>query len=168
MTSRIFIITGQQGIGKTSFCQRLIKIIKSAGWQVAGLLSLAVFENGEKIAIDLVDLRSGQQQRLANLCVGRASCLSTILTFGKWHFETEVLAWGNMVLQTATPCDLLLIDELGPLEFEQRQGWQAGLIALDSGNYNMGIVVIRPELLAEARRRWPSAEVVTVGARHFR
>jgi nucleoside-triphosphatase THEP1 len=29
------------------------------------------------------------------------------------------------MLKSATPCDLLVVDELGPLEFERREGWPA-------------------------------------------
>ncbi len=52
------------------------------------------------------------------------------------------------MLESATPCDLLIVDELGPLEFERNEGWPAGLAAIDSAAYKVGVVVIRPELLA--------------------
>jgi hypothetical protein len=73
------------------------------------------------------------------------------------------MAWGNDVLGAATPCDLLIVDELGPLEFERNRGWTDGLAAVDSGDYRHALVVVRPQLLPAARARWPHAQVVDVG-----
>ena len=39
------------------------------------------------------------------------------------YCDAEVLAWGTRILQQATPCDLLVVDELGPLKFERGEGW---------------------------------------------
>lgn len=79
-----------------------------------------------------------------------------------WRFDPAVLAWGNTVLQAACPCDLLIIDELGPLEFERSEGWLAGLSAIDAGNYRWGVAVIRAELLAAGQRRWPTTEIISI------
>ena len=57
---------------------------------------------------------------------------------------------------------MLIVDELGVLEFERDQGWVAGLAAIDSGDYRLGVVVIRPELLDQAQRRWPTARVIEI------
>jgi nucleoside-triphosphatase THEP1 len=75
-------------------------------------------------------------------------------------YDQTVLVWVNQVLAAAVPCDMLAVDELGPLEFEFSQGWSAGLTALDSRNYRVGLVTIRPELLSAARSRWHFAGVV--------
>jgi hypothetical protein len=48
------------------------------------------------------------------------------------------------------------------LEFERGEGWQAGLAAIDAGDYRLGVVVIRPELLDQARQRWPAARVIEI------
>jgi nucleoside-triphosphatase THEP1 len=75
-----------------------------------------------------------------------------------------VIAWGNEVLRAATPCDVLIVDELGTLEFDRGEGWLTGLSAIDAGDYRLGVVVIRPELLAVAQRRWPHAQVIAIEA----
>jgi len=77
-----------------------------------------------------------------------------------WIFDQIALAWGNQVLKTVIPCDMLIVDELGPLEFEAGVGWSSGLQALDSRSYQVGLVTIRPEMLKVARQRWPFAGVV--------
>lgn len=160
--SRLHIITGDRGAGKSTFCQHLVELAGAAGWQPGGLLSPAVVAGGQKTGIAAVDLRSGERRLLA---VRRESDQSTAeLQTNRWRFDPAVMAWGNEVLQTAVPCDLLVVDELGPLELERGEGWLAGLAALDSGRYRAGVVVIRPELLAIARQSWPDAMVLSIGA----
>jgi nucleoside-triphosphatase len=156
----LFIITGDRGAGKTTFCRRFSELAQAAGWQTGGILSPAIFEAGQKTGIEAVDLRTGRRRLLA---VQRQadSPLSPLQT-KQWSFEAEVMAWGNEILQTALPCDLLIVDELGPLEFERDAGWQAGLAALDSGHYRWAMVVIRPELLALARQRWPTGQIIQI------
>ena len=42
--------------------------------------------------------------------------------------------------------DLLIIDELGPLELIHQTGWQAARDVLRSKDYSLGLVVVREEL----------------------
>jgi len=53
----------------------------------------------------------------------------------------------------------LIVDELGPLEFEREEGWIAGVSAVDSGEYQAALVVIRPSLLMMASQRWKVSRV---------
>ncbi len=153
-------MTGERGAGKTAFCRALVQAVGGLPEppDVAGLISPGVYAGGEQVGIDAEDLRTGRRRRLASLRTPGepASSPSTKL----WRFDAEALAWGNGVLRSATPCGLLVIDELGPLEFEEGQGWLAGPAAVDSGAFTAAVVVVRPRLLAEARRRWPGAGVV--------
>lgn len=158
---RLVLITGPIGAGKTAFCLAAVNWARTHDWQVAGLVSPPIIENGIKIGIDAVDLRGGQRRRLARLRTGVDD--GEIATPG-WTFDAEVLRWGNQMLGDALPCDLLVVDELGPLEFERGQGWTAGLSALDSRLYRLGLATIRPELLAQARQRWPDAQVEVVAS----
>lgn len=160
MSPQLFIITGPREAGKSTVCRHLIDLAREAGWQVGGLSCPAVFENGQKVAIEAEALQSGLRLQLAQL--RQTDQPQTGVSTRRWQFDAEVLAWGNRVLGSATPCDLLVVDELGLLEFERGEGWTAGLTALDSGNYHWGVVVIRPELLAVAQQRWPTARVIVI------
>jgi hypothetical protein len=55
----------------------------------------------------------------------------------------------------AATCDLLFVDELGPLEFRGEGGFVHGFAAIEARRYLLAIVVIRPELLKDAMVRWP-------------
>ncbi|GAG90828.1 unnamed protein product [marine sediment metagenome] len=152
----LFVICGDFETGKTRFSQRLALTMHELGWDVAGIVSPAVFQDDVKIAIDALDLRSGERCRLAEL-IQAGSKLEGPAT-KRWQFSRETLNWCNFLLRSAVPCDLLMIDELGPLEFERETGMVCGIESIDEGDYLAAVIVIRPNLLAHARRRWPHFE----------
>lgn len=156
---RLIIITGPRGAGKTTLCGRLIRRAREAGWRVAGVLSPPRMVEGQKIGIDVVNLATDERRELA---VRSFTAPAAIRTTG-YAFDEQAMEWGNATLAASGDCDLLVVDELGPLELQRGQGWQAGLTVLDQGNYRLGLVVVRPELLEDARRRWPEAQEIGVG-----
>jgi nucleoside-triphosphatase THEP1 len=152
----LWLLTGPIGAGKTTFCRQLAQAARQRGWQVAGLLSPAQMEGDQKIGILLKDLHSGEQQRLAYT----TPTPNADVHLGRWYFDVQVLEWGNRVLKDCSPCDLLVIDELGPLEFNAGKGLSAAFKLLAAGQYRVGCVVIRPLLLEAASASWPWAEVL--------
>lgn len=64
-----------------------------------------------------------------------------------YRFDSSTTQWGAALLDTACPCDVLVVDEIGPLELERGQGWANALNVLDSGQYELAVVVVRPALL---------------------
>lgn len=156
----LYIITGSRGAGKTNFCQTLIRAARAAGWQVAGLVSNPVFDGSHRIQIVAEDLRSGETRLLATR--KDPDLTSQEIATRNWQFDPQAITWGNTVLSASLPADLFVMDELGTLEFEREQGWLTGLTAIDSQRYRIALVVIRPELLAEALQRWPNPYIVEI------
>lgn len=163
-SSQIFILSGMREIGKTTLLLRLIEQAHQLNIQTTGVISPAVFENGKKISIDLLDVKNGNKKDLATL---RQSESLGIVT-DHWSFLTESLHWGNEILGESTPCDLLIVDELGPIELERGQGWQNGIKAINSGEYRAAVIVIRPELLTTAIRLWPGAQILKLNKKSDR
>jgi len=157
--SRIMIITGDIQIGKTTLCREVMEQAKRKGIDVAGLLSPAVFEEDKKIGIDALNVRSEKSRRLAELRGENSRGLET----RRWSFLPEAVEWGNQVLQDSVPCDLLIIDELGPIELEKEQGWVEGLKAIDSRKFLACLVVIRPHLVETAQNRWSEVTIWEAG-----
>ena len=159
--SRLWLVTGERGAGKTRFCRRVAELARKAGWQVGGLISPAVFEGQDKTGIQLESLFSSEVRPLA---VKKAQP-SFNQVLGEWHFDAQALAWGNAELTNALAMggnqkqlDLLVIDEIGPLELLHGEGWTAALPLLNSQVYRVGLVVIRPELVEAALHRLPARE----------
>ncbi|MGB2956268.1 MAG: nucleoside-triphosphatase [Anaerolineales bacterium] len=155
-SGKIIILTGDIQSGKTSLCQELAQKAKEEGIQLAGLLSPGVFQEGKKIGIDVINLKNREQRHLAVLKEKDQTELET----RRWSFYPEIIQWGNQALINAVPCDLLVVDELGQLEFNRGEGWISGLAAVDSGSYQSALVVIRPSLLKMAYQRWEISQVI--------
>jgi nucleoside-triphosphatase THEP1 len=47
----IVLLTGESGCGKTTLCARVVAALKARGLDVAGVLTLPRFSNGEKIGM---------------------------------------------------------------------------------------------------------------------
>jgi nucleoside-triphosphatase len=156
--SRRVILTGTRGKGKTTTCSRWIEEAANEKWQVSGLLCPAVFENGIKTGINVKDLTSGEIRNLAVLADG---CPADVTT-DHWKFDPQVLLWGSTVLEKIQACDLLVVDELGPLEFKRHQGWIEAFDVISRGEYRLAVIVIRPELLEDACSLWPEAAICSL------
>jgi nucleoside-triphosphatase len=139
----IQVITGERGAGKTTTCQSIITQVRAAGQTAAGLLTPGRFLDGQKTGIHVVDLSSGEQRLLASALPGEFPGLA----LGCWTFDEQAIAWGNQRLAEVPPTDLLVIDELGPLEFKRQQGWMAAFDVLRRRAFRLALVVIRPECL---------------------
>jgi nucleoside-triphosphatase THEP1 len=105
--------------------------------------------------LDVQDVRTGERRHLAQT-TGSARGP----TVGKWRFHSDALDWGADILRCATPCDVLVIDELGPLELTRNLGWTVACDVLRAGGYRTAVVVVRPTLMDAARDR--------IGDRHGR
>lgn len=154
--AEIVLISGEIQSGKTTFCLDLYHQALERKIQVGGLISPAVFVEDQKIAIDVLDLSSGEQIRLAVLNEGRNHLVET----KNWSFFPDSIEWGNQRLKEAVPCQLLIVDELGPLELVRNQGWVEGIKAVESRNFQTAVIVIRPSLLDEALMRWSGSRVI--------
>jgi nucleoside-triphosphatase THEP1 len=139
---------------------RLAEQARSLSLLVGGLISPPVFIDGDKVGIDLVDQITGECRRLA---VRHKEAKDGLRT-DQWLFDPDVLAWGNRQLLVLPPCDIVILDELGPLELAQGLGLQAGLNLIDSRQFPLVVVVVRPKFLSVVKKRWPWGEVLAVAS----
>lgn len=154
----ILVISGGRGVGKTTFCRQLVELGRALNLDVAGLLSPARFSTEPllKTGIEVEDLRTGQRRLLASSLENELNGVK----LGDWTFDDQAIEWGNRLLGTAAPCDLLVIDELGPLEFDRNQGWSVSFDVLDARLYRLAVIVVRPEYLERVKNRWLGVKVI--------
>jgi nucleoside-triphosphatase len=150
------LITGPRGSGKTTWCAALVDRARAAHQTIGGILCPAIFHDDRKTGIQIEALHSGERRLLGS----RTPAPGLSQKVGAWHVDPAALQWGDTILRNLPPVDLTIIDELGPLEFDEGGGFQTGLGLLDRAQYRTACVVIRPDLLLRARRRWPAARII--------
>ena len=155
--SKITVITGERGAGKSRFCLELLDRCEQEGCSAGGIISLALYSEGIKTAFYTMDVRTREKRLCGTRIHGDQG------TVGCWQMDGEVLVWGNELLRSSIPCDRLFIDELGPLEFDRGKGYTAAFTVLKGSGYGHAYVVIRPECLEMFRQYISDFRIIRIG-----
>jgi nucleoside-triphosphatase THEP1 len=153
MPARIVILTGERGVGKSTVCRKTVGLAQARQYTCGGILTLSHSDGGR----DVLDVRSGDVRRLTLEPGEGEGVFHEGVIQGRFRFDPAVLAWGNDVLSHAAPCDLLVVDEVGPLEMERGRGWVKAFVVLGDADFSLALVVVRPELLVQAQLRLPAS-----------
>jgi nucleoside-triphosphatase len=153
----VVLLTGERGVGKTYLCQQVVQQARALGRRCAGVVSPAVLDGGDKVGITLVDVGTGESRPLAV-----ADEAPSEVRWGRYRFLTSTLEWGASVVEAATPCDLLVLDEVGPLELVSGKGLITALDVLRAGGFALALVVVRPELVGDLAERLADSDALVL------
>jgi nucleoside-triphosphatase THEP1 len=144
------LLTGERGIGKTTFCLKLARTSAS----FSGIVSPAVLDpEGRRIGFQALSLESGESWELA-----RSDRELDGPRFGRFSFSRAGIerSIGSLREGLSRAGKTLIIDEIGPLELVKGMGLAPVLPLLASaGNL---LVVVRRELLHEVSALIPRHE----------
>ena len=141
MTTHLVLLTAPSGAGKTTACRRLAACARENDLRAAGLLTLPAWqEDGHKHALWLHSLADGRVHLLAHVTAPASA------TLGIWRFLPTTLAWGRAVLRTLPPADVVIVDEIGPLELVHHHGLLGVAEALRRARPRLAVVTVRPQL----------------------
>lgn len=143
---RLFVLTGSVRSGKTTFLERAVAGWKSAGLAVGGFLSVARPGNGHDQGYDLVDLKDGTSAPFLKRR-GEPDWPSV----GPYRLVPEILERAGSILTRDRDADILIVDEIGPLELGGGGLWPAFVKALASGA--RCLCVVREGILDEFQAR---------------
>ncbi len=148
--ARLALLTGEIGAGKTTAAGRCIELARARGYNCAGIWAPARVVAGQKTGIEAVNLGSGERRLLARRREKKRG-----RPLGRYTFDPAVLAWANEALKAAiaVPPDLLVVDEIGPLELEQGGGLAPVLGPLAEGRLPRALIVVRSRMLKTLRAR---------------
>ncbi len=142
----VWIITGKQNSGKTVMLLDLLKLILNNEISICGLVSPGVYENNERIAIQVLDIESGERAILADLKQG----WTPNNPVKKWKMREETIDWGDEHLQKMDPKGkIFFLDEIGIYELLDKKGWQTGLKILREKAYTYAVIAVRKDVLSE-------------------
>ena len=160
------LLTGERQVGKTTVCKQVAELARELGYDPAGLLTLAIpGQDGLPMAYHALMVSDGEQRLLA-----RADDDLGGDRTGRYSFDTDVFPWviGRLRAAISQGCDLLIVDEIGPLELEQGKGLAPILSDLSEGKFLL-LLVVRPELVGQLQKRLPGIAfrtfTVTLGNR---
>ena len=156
---RLLVLTGEPGSGKSTQCRRVARAAREAGLAVRGVVATDVQVAGGSERW-LEDLRGGER-----ILLGRMATPEMIAAGApRWTLEDTALEQCDAILRAACPADLLVIDEVGPVELLQQRGSMMGVRHALSGLYDVALVVVRPSLVPRFLELFPDppAEVLDV------
>ena len=116
----IFILTGEVNSGKTTLLKKLVGELEKRNLRVEGFLSEAIWRNDEKIGYNFLDLRSR-----ASVPFIRRSGQKDWERIGPYFFIPESLVRVKGLILSSQEADVVVIDEVGPLELSGRGIWPA-------------------------------------------
>lgn len=151
----IIIITGDVGAGKTTFVEALTKLLIHNEFKINGFTAPGIFSDGTKKGFFLRDLSSHHTYPLAS-----KTEKDGWIRYGHYYFDTGVIRIGNELLVQTCPdkTDLVVIDEVGPLEMSD-QGWAPAVDFLCREIRIPQLWVVRKSLVKKASRKWNVGDV---------
>ena len=155
---RINLITGEKDVGKTILCSNLAEKLNLKGYSVAGIISPGIYSDDIKVGITALNIKSGEKVRLADY----SPCWDIENPLRIWKIHSDAILWGNDVLNKSVPCDVLIIDEIGYLEFENKCGWNKSFKILEEKRFKIAFVVVRIDLVETAFSHWGKAPIFKI------
>ncbi len=133
---RLLFVTGRSGIGKTTVLLNAAEELKAIGYIVGGMMSREVRQNGSRVGFEIVDFKTGEKGWLAHINQPDGPQV------GKYKVNQEDLdSIGVRAIQTALrDADVVIIDEIGPMELFSQAFKQAVIDATKSSKLILGVV----------------------------
>ncbi|HLN89064.1 MAG TPA: NTPase [Candidatus Binatia bacterium] len=159
MLTRILLLTGAPGVGKTTVLMKTVDALKAKGVSVGGIISREVREGYMRVGFESLDLLSGKRGWLAH--VNRQSGPQV----GRYRVNLDDLdnIGTAAIMQALEKCSAVAIDEIGPMELYSQNFKQAVSAALESKKLVLAVVhgKAKDQLVTQVKRR-VDAEIFNV------
>lgn len=138
MTRHVFL-TGRPGVGKTSVLLRIVKALKDQGLRVGGMISQEARTGATRVDFRLIDLTSEREGWLAHIQQQSGPSV------GKYRVNLlDLQSIGvTAILRALHASDVVVIDEVGPMELYSSAFKDAVTRAMQSTKIFIGILHYR-------------------------
>jgi nucleoside-triphosphatase len=122
-------ITGKPRIGKSTIIKNVIQRLKAEAIAVGGMLTSDIHERGRRVGFSIEDIGTGRTGILAHVQLHERGP-----TVGKYTVNlTDLEAIGaNSITTALAQSELIIIDEIGPMELKSKKFIDAVESALES------------------------------------
>ena len=156
--TRILILTGAPGVGKTTVLTKTVDALRAKGFSIGGMISREVRESNVRVGFEILDLTNGKHGWLAHV-----NGLGPQV--GKYHVNLDDLDnIGTIAItQALEKSGAIAIDEIGPMELYSQKFKQAVTQALESKKLVLIVVhgKAKDPLVTQVKRR-VDAEIFNV------
>jgi len=136
---RILLLTGLPGVGKTTVLQRAIDELNSGGFKVGGMITHEVRREGIRVGFEVEDVSTKRKGWLANVNQPYGPQV------GKYRVNLRDLedVGAKAILNAVTQADIVVFDEIGPMELFSATFKDSVMKALDSEKPVLGTIHYR-------------------------
>lgn len=160
MQKRVLLLTGSPGVGKTTLLLKVVEALKSKGYSVGGMISREIRSGGTRIGFEILDLADNSKRGwLAHINQ------KTGPQVGKYRVNLKDLDCVGVeaILKAVREYNVIVIDEIGPMELFSKNFRKAVLQALESGKLVVGVVHWKArDKIVDLVKRHEAAEMFTV------
>jgi nucleoside-triphosphatase len=156
---RIWLVSGHPGVGKSTVVSKVVLRLKSAGVIVGGLLTQEKKEKGARVGFEVVDLTDGGRGELATI----DSHLGPKI--GRYRVNLADLAriGAAGLSKAASVSELIVIDEVGPMELVSPEFRKAVRTCIDSGKPVFAVIhgKLEDDLITELKEKAETSIALT-------
>ncbi len=138
----VIVATGKTGSGKTTAILEVIHRLRGDQHRFVGFVQPGRFEQGQKTGFGIRDLTTGEESEFARLVERKDGQFGT-----RFRFFDAGIELARQALSSARPGDILIIDELGPMELRGEGHMDAVQTALETPHLCAVVVVVRAHLV---------------------
>jgi nucleoside-triphosphatase len=151
LMTRVLVLTGAPGVGKTTLLTKIVDALKAKGISVGGMISREVRVDNVRVGFEILDLANGRHGWLAHVN-GQSGP-----QVGKYYVNLDDLdAIGAVAItQAIEKCSVIAIDEIGPMELYSQKFKQAVVQALEGKKLVLVVVhgKANDPLVTQVKRR---------------
>ena len=133
--ARIFL-TGEPAIGKTTAVRRIMAELEDRGLRVGGMISGEIRKSGKRVGFQLEDLATHRIGMLAHISERRPG--SPVVGSYAINLNDLENIGAASIRSAIANSDLVVVDEIGPMELKSEEFVQAIRSALESRKHFLG------------------------------
>jgi len=156
---RVWFLTGEPGSGKTKIISKVSDLVRSKGYTVGGIISKEKRDKGIRTGFILCDLSSGYTDIIAST-TGKSGP-----KMGRYRINLNALSnlGVQALLHAAEHSDLIVCDEIGPIELFSPEFKRAIKIIMSSGKPIIGVIHrLIPDPIVINIKDSPDVEIIDI------